>query len=155
MKILFVCLGNICRSPMAEGILLDRIEKLGLEGSWSVDSAGFETFHNGDPPDNRAIHVAVKKGIDLSGLRARLFHVDDFDAFDKIFVMDHKNYRDVIGRARNLADQNKVDYILNLTEPGKNLTVTDPWYGDIRDFEKVFLILEKAIHTLLTTNLKS
>jgi len=140
---------------MAEGILLDRIAKYGLQDSWSVDSAGFEPFHNGDPPDNRAIHVAAKMGIDIKSLRARLFHHDDFAAFDKIFVMDHKNYRDVIGRARSLDDQNKVDYIMNLLETGLNKTVTDPWYGDIRDFEKVYLILEKAIEVLLKPTMKA
>lgn len=149
MKILFVCLGNICRSPMAEGILLDRINKDGLQETWEADSAGFEPFHNGDAPDNRAIYTAGKKGVDLSSLRARLFHPDDFDRFDKIYVMDHKNYRDVIGRARNLDDQKKVDYILNIINPGKNQTVTDPWYGDIRDFEIVYNQLEKAIDLLV------
>lgn len=149
MKILFVCLGNICRSPMAEGILLDRIHKNDLSPAWEADSAGFEPFHTGDAPDNRAIYTAGKKGVDLSPLRARLFHPDDFDYFDKIFVMDHKNYRDVIGKARNLEDQKKVDYILNLLNPGKNQTVTDPWYGDIRDFENVYQLLEKAIDELI------
>lgn len=150
MKILFVCLGNICRSPMAEGIMLKKINDFNLEDKFEVDSAGFEPFHNGDPPDNRAIETAEKFGVDLKPLRARLFRSDDFDHFDMIYVMDHKNYRDVVGCARNKKDQLKIDYLMNVLEPGKNLTVPDPWNGDNRDFEKVFNILDKAVNKLLS-----
>ena len=149
MKILFVCLGNICRSPLAEGILRKKLEIAGLDKAVEVDSAGFEPFHTGDPPDHRSVAVAKKYGIDISKLRARLFNPDDYDTFDQIYVMDHNNYRDVIFRARNKADQEKVDFIMNLVEPGMNLKVPDPWYGNAHDFEVTYSMLNKAIDALM------
>jgi protein-tyrosine phosphatase len=154
MKILFVCLGNICRSPLAEGILRKKLEQEGLDGTIEVDSAGFEPFHTGDNPDPRSIAVAKKNGIDISKLTARLFRPEDFDTFDKIYVMDHNNYRDVILRARVKADQDKVDFVMNLAEPGLNKKVPDPWYGKQHDFEVTYTMLNKALDVLLR-NIKS
>ena len=99
VKILMVCLGNICRSPMAEGIMQAKIKKYKLDAE--VDSAGFEPFHAGDAPDFRAIRVMKQHGIDISGQRSRVFRASDFDAFDRIFVMDSENYRDVKSAARH------------------------------------------------------
>jgi protein-tyrosine phosphatase len=147
MNILMVCLGNICRSPLAEGILQHKITRYGLDAS--VESAGFEPFHSGDTADERAIEVAAKHGLDISGHRARLFHVNDFDHFDQIFVMDQNNYRDVMGRARNDSDKRKVDYILNELRPEANVPVPDPYYGRINDFEKVYEMLDQAIEKLV------
>jgi protein-tyrosine phosphatase len=146
MNILMVCLGNICRSPLAEGILQYKITQSGIDAH--VESAGFEAFHAGDPPDERAIEVAIKNGIDISGHRARLFRVDDFDKFDHIYVMDQNNYRDVMRKVRNENDRLKVDFILNELSPGSNITVPDPYYGRMREFENVFDMLDQAIEKL-------
>jgi protein-tyrosine phosphatase len=146
MKILFVCLGNICRSPLAKGIMADKIKRLHL--NVEVDSAGFERFHNGDPADNRSLEVAAAHGIDLSDHVARMFSVRDFDNFDLIYVMDRINYNDVMGMARDSVDEQKVDYIMNLIDPGENRQVPDPWYGGKDGFEKVFRMLDEACNQL-------
>lgn len=146
-KILMVCLGNICRSPIAEGILRHKllVHKLDAE----VDSCGFEAFHNGDRPDRRGIETAKQHGIDISGLRARLFNPEDFDRFDHIYVMDVNNYRDVASVARTKDDLKKVDFIMNLSEPGSNLAVPDPYYGGRADFSKTYEMLDKATDRLI------
>jgi len=147
MKILFVCLGNICRSPLAEGIMAYKIKKYGL--NVEVDSAGFETFHRGDPADPRSLAVAAEHGIDLSGHVARMFSVRDFDHFDLIYVMDRRNYNDVMGMARDSQDESKVDFMLNLIAPGENRQVPDPWYGGREGFGKVYQMLDQACDQLL------
>jgi protein-tyrosine phosphatase len=147
MKILFVCLGNICRSPLAKGIMADKIKRLDLNAE--VDSAGFETFHRGDPADPRSIAVAAAHGIDLSGHIARMFSVRDFDHFDLIYVMDRANYNDVMAVARDSGDEEKVGLILNLISPGENRQVPDPWYGGKEDFGKVFRMLDQACDQLV------
>lgn len=146
MKILFVCLGNICRSPLAEGIFRDMASKKGL--TVEVDSAGFESFHEGDGADPRSAGTAARHGIDIRDHVARLFTVEDFDRFDLIFVMDSVNYSDVMGKSRSAADRKKVDYILNLVTPGANQPVPDPYYGGKDGFEKVFVMLEEACAVL-------
>lgn len=143
MNILMVCLGNICRSPLAEGIMQQKINLYGLDAH--VDSAGFEPFHIGDSPDERAIKIALHNDIDISGYRARIFQPADFDRFDRIYVMDDKNYSDVMQKARKESDRLKVDYILNELHPGSNDVVPDPYYGRFSDFEEVFELLNKAI----------
>ncbi len=142
MKILMVCLGNICRSPMAEGILKSKLEKQKIQAI--IDSAGFEASQIGDSPDDRAIFTMKKHGLDISKHKMRLFTKEDFDNFDKIYVMDRNNYRDVLALARNKQDISKVDYILNTIEPGKNEELPDPWYGGINGFEYVFQKLDLA-----------
>src|SRR5512138_3721178 len=107
MKVLFVCTGNICRSPLAEGILREKFNNYGIKGV--VDSAGFETFHIGDMPDERARRVAREHGIDISAHSARLFSVKDFDRFDKICVMDKWHYQNVMRLARSETDEAKVE----------------------------------------------
>jgi protein-tyrosine phosphatase len=146
MKILFVCLGNICRSPLARGIMADKINKLGLDAD--ADSAGFESFHRGEPADPRSVAVAAAHGIDLSDHVARMFTVKDFDLFDRIYVMDRNNYEDVIRLARDPEDELKVDLILNLVHPGENSQVPDPWYGGKDSFEKTFKLLDEACDKL-------
>jgi protein-tyrosine phosphatase len=136
MNILFVCTGNICRSPLAEGILRSRYDQSGLKGE--IDSCGFESFHVGDPPDQRAQTVARQRGIDISAHRARLFTPSDFDRFDRIFVMDASHYQNVMRRARNESDRQKTDFLMNVIAPGKNQPVPDPWYHDITAFEEVY-----------------
>jgi protein-tyrosine phosphatase len=142
MKILMVCLGNICRSPMAEGLMQKKINKHGLNAF--VDSAGFESFHLDETPDPRAIGVMRDHGIDISMHRMRLFQVLDFDRFDHIFVMDRNNFEDVSSVARNESDMDKVDFILNIVDPGSNKQVPDPYYGGTSGFENVYQLLDKA-----------
>ena len=139
-KILMVCLGNICRSPLAEGILKSKVNKETV----FVDSAGTGAWHSGELPDKRSIAVAKKYGIDLTDQRARLFLVEDFDKFDHIYVMDQSNYKNVCRLAPNDAALNKVQLILNEIETDKNLEVPDPYYGGDQGFENVFKMLDKA-----------
>jgi len=123
MKILMVCLGNICRSPLAEGIMRHLAAAKGLD--WEIDSAGTGNWHIGHSPDHRSVKEARKNGVDISGLAARQFQVADFDAFDRIYVMDRNNYADVVRQARNAADKAKVHYLLP-----EQQEVPDPWFDD-------------------------
>jgi protein-tyrosine phosphatase len=141
-KILFVCTGNICRSPLAEGILREKLRKKKIAAE--VDSCGFESFHLGDPPDSRALEVARNHGIDLSSHRARLFTTHDFDRFDYIYAMDSAHYNNIMRLARNDSDRKKVDYMLNVLYPGENRGVQDPWYHNLKAFENVYLLLDEA-----------
>ncbi len=146
MNILMVCLGNICRSPMAEGLMRQKIEKYRLEAE--VDSAGFESFHLGDLPDNRAIGVMKDNGIDISGHHMRVFRESDFELFDRIYVMDRYNYQDVASLVRKDSDLARVDYILNAVEPGSNHLVPDPYYGGRQGFENVYKLLDAATEAI-------
>ncbi|SKA02128.1 protein-tyrosine phosphatase [Chitinophaga eiseniae] len=123
MKILMVCLGNICRSPLAEGIMRHLAKEKGLD--WQIDSAGTGNWHIGHSPDHRAIREARRQGVDISGLAARQFEAADFDRFDRIYVMDHNNHRDVLKKARNEADKAKVRHLL-----ADDQDVPDPWFDD-------------------------
>lgn len=143
-KILFVCLGNICRSPLGEGIMLHFIKEMGLHPHYQVDSAGTSGEHAHQPPDPRTIANAQKNGIDLSLLRARKFNPDDFDAFDQIYVMDANNYRNVLAIAQSETQKSKVDFLLNVLHPGQNKEVPDPYYGSEKDFEEVFQLVYQA-----------
>jgi protein-tyrosine phosphatase len=147
MNVLFVCLGNICRSPMAEGMLKKLFAENNVVGQ--VDSAGFESFHINEPPDERAISVAKSAGIDLSKKKARLFTAGDFDTFDKIYVMDTQNMRDVRDVSRNESDMAKVDYLLNVLGEGINQTVPDPYHSGIEDCEHVFELMQSACEKIV------
>jgi protein-tyrosine phosphatase len=146
MKILMVCLGNICRSPLAEGIMQHKAGLAGLD--WTVDSAGTGGWHAGELPDRRSIRTARTNGIDISGQRARQFRADDFDRFDRIFVMDTQNLRDVLRQARTEEHRAKVDLILNQVHPGQDRSVPDPYYDD-DGFEEVFNMLDAACEVFL------
>ncbi|MGJ8760527.1 MAG: low molecular weight protein-tyrosine-phosphatase [Polaribacter sp.] len=139
-KILMVCLGNICRSPLAEGILQSKVNS----NTVSVDSAGTAAYHIGKLPDERSIEVAQKHGIDITKQRARKFVVKDFDEFDIIFAMDDSNYQNILSLARNNTDEQKVRMILNETHPTKNLSVPDPYYGENEGFKNVYKMLDEA-----------
>lgn len=141
-----VCLGNICRSPLAEGILQHKIDRHGLP--WMVDSAGTGHWHVGDPPDSRSIATARRHGIDISRQRARQFHPADFERFDRIFVMDTQNLRDVSRLAPTDEHRAKVGLILDLLHPGEERPVPDPYYDD-DGFEPVFHLLDKACDRLI------
>lgn len=142
MNVLFVCTGNICRSPLAEGIL--RKKYFEKEINAIVDSCGFEPFHTGDSPDLRAQQVARANGIDISTHSSRLFRIEDFDIFDRIFVMDSYHYQSVMRVARNEKDRLKVDFIRNVVYPGQNKPVKDPYYDQFSAFETVFKQLDEA-----------
>ncbi|TLP81259.1 low molecular weight protein-tyrosine-phosphatase [Maribacter sp. ACAM166] len=139
MNILMVCLGNICRSPLAEGILKHKVDS----AHTYVDSAGTAGYHVGYPPDSRSIKVAQENGIDISQQRCRKFTVCDFDSFDLIYAMDKSNYSNIIGLARNKKDSEKVTLLLSEINV-KNKEVPDPYYDSEDGFEKVFQMIDKA-----------
>ena len=137
-----VCLGNICRSPLAEGILQYKANAAGL--NWLVDSAGTAGYHIGEQPHVLSQKVALENGIDISTQRCRQFNKKDMLYFDRIFVMDTDNYADVKKIAAELWDEGKVALLLNVLFPGENRSVPDPWYGTERDYHYVFDMLDKA-----------
>jgi len=139
-QILMVCLGNICRSPLAEGILKAKTNHLDVV----VDSAGTAAYHVGEQPDIRYIEIANKYGDELTSQRARQFSVNDFDEFDKIYAMDSTNYANIISLARDEKDRNKVDVILNESNPKSFQSVPDPYYGGENGFQDVYEMLEEA-----------
>ena len=141
-----ICLGNICRSPLAEGILRQKAIDYGLD--LEIDSAGFEYCNVGMALDSRALAVARKYGINIANIRSRLFKYSDFEYFDAIYVMDKYNYNDVISMAKTEQDKSKVDYILNESFPGENRFVKDPYYGGSDGFETVFNQLDDACEAL-------
>lgn len=134
-----VCLGNICRSPLAEGIMRSKLTK-----DFVVDSAGTGSWHAGELPDKRSISIAKNRGLDITNQRARQFKKSDFDIFDHIFVMDNSNYKDVLALAPNEEAKSKVKLILNELFPGENVDVPDPYYGGQDGFENVFDMLDQA-----------
>jgi len=147
MRLLMVCLGNICRSPLADGILRKKIRESGLE--IEVDSAGTSSYHIGDPPDSRMSETAKKFGVSIEDLTARQFVVSDFDQFDLIYAMDTSNYTNILSLARNDKDVSKVKLILNESHPGQDLNVPDPYYGGDQGFIDVFKLLDKATDVIM------
>lgn len=143
-----VCLGNICRSPMADGLLRGKIRDTGL--SVVVDSAGTAAYHVGEAPDHRMRKTAKELGFPIDDLRARQFVQSDFDKFDRIYAMDKSNYENIIRLARTNHDIQKVELILNASLPGKDLEVPDPYYGGEQGFIEVFNLLDKATDIILT-----
>ena len=135
-----VCLGNICRSPLAEGILKSKLPN----DRFTIDSAGTAAYHIGSKPDSRSIAVAYKYGIDITNLRGRQFEYKDFDAFDLIYAMDESNYNHIIAMAKNKDEASKVKLILNVIASGENLSVPDPYYGGDQGFENVYQMLNQA-----------
>lgn len=140
VKILMVCLGNICRSPLAEGILASKLSK----SIFTIDSAGTGSWHVGKKPDERSIITAKKNGIDISNQRCRQFNVIDFDLFDYIYVMDQSNYDDIIKLAKNDTHKQKVNLILEELFPGENVDVPDPYYGLQNGFDTVYEMLDET-----------
>ena len=138
-KVLMVCLGNICRSPLAEGILKSKVNH-----TVSIDSAGTGNYHVGEAPDPRSIQIAKKYGIDISQQRARQFIVTDFDRFDHIYVMDQSNFQNVVKLARNPEDIAKVKLILEEIQPNTKAEVPDPYFGGSNGFENVYRLLDEA-----------
>jgi protein-tyrosine phosphatase len=140
VKILMVCLGNICRSPLAEGVLASKLPK----NNFIVDSAGTGSWHIGHAPDKRSIAVASKNGVDLTNQKGRQFQIADFETFDYIYVMDKSNYNDVIALAKTQAHKNKVQLILNELLPDQNSEVPDPYFGEVDGFDQVYQMLDQV-----------
>ncbi len=139
-KVLMVCLGNICRSPLAEGLLRSKVD----EQSVSVDSAGTSNYHQGEYPDPRMIDTATAHHIGISHLQSRQFTVADFDAFDFIYAMDQSNYDNIIKLARNTTDKAKVELILNVLPDTPYQSVPDPYFGGGKGFKLVYQLLNEA-----------
>lgn len=147
MKVLMVCLGNICRSPLAEGILQQKAKEKGLD--ISVDSAGTASYHIGSKPDERSIEVANKHGIDISKQKARQFKADDFYAFDLILAMDKSNLKNIKDLAPAKDLEAKAQLILDYTQEVKESEVPDPYYGEDDGFLKVYKMLDLACNEIL------
>ncbi|MBB6369499.1 low molecular weight protein-tyrosine-phosphatase [Chryseobacterium shigense] len=143
MKILMVCLGNICRSPLAEGIMKAKVPE-----SYIVDSAGTISMHEGEHPDKRAIKTAANHGIDISKQKSRPITKADFDTFDKIYCMDIDVYEDVISKASNEEQRLKISLFLEAAGNHKNAEVPDPYWGDLKDFEEVFQLLDTGCNII-------
>lgn len=140
VKILMVCLGNICRSPLAHGILESKLPS----DQFYIDSAGTANYHVGDPPDRRSISIAKSRGIDISHQRGQQFKASFFDVYDYIYVMDQHNYEDVIRLARTEQDRLKVKLIMEEDASAKLKHVPDPYYGDESGFEYVYNVLDQV-----------
>ncbi len=138
-----VCLGNICRSPLAEGILRSK-----LSNNFIIDSAGTGGWHAGELPDKRSIEIAKKKGLDITNQRARKFTKNDFTEFDFIYAMDNSNLKDILQLAPNENAKKKVHLILNELYPNENKDVPDPYYGQNDGFEKVYTMLDEACNNI-------
>lgn len=149
MKILMVCLGNICRSPLAEGIMQDKIKKAGLD--WEVDSAGTLGQNEGCAPHRFSQKVAAEFGIDIAHQKCRYFITEDMENFDKVFVMDEENYDDVKRIAGAKWDKRKVDFLLNSLYPGQNRSVPDPWFEGEDGFHKVYKMIDEACDQILAS----
>ena len=147
MKILMVCLGNICRSPLAEGVLRDKINKAGLD--WEVDSAGTSHYQSGCAPHIFSQKIAKVKGIDICDQQCRQFVKTDMDTFDKIYVMDEENYIDVKRIAGDKWNKNKVDLLLNEAYPAQNKSVPDPYYGLETDYHHVYDMIDIACEKII------
>ena len=140
-----VCLGNICRSPLAEGILNEKCKHLPV----FVDSAGTSGYHVGNAPDLRAQHIAKLNQINIGNQKARKLSSKDIETFDLIYVMDDSNYGESLKIAKSSKDKLKINFILNVSNPGKNLNVPDPYFGGDKGFENVYDLI-----TILVKNLK-
>lgn len=147
-RILMVCLGNICRSPMADGLLRRKVKENNLDVL--VDSAGTANYHIGKKPDHRMCQTAQANQTNIDELRARQFTVDDFQKFDQIYAMDQENYRNIIKLAPNNADVSKVKLILNELFPDENKAVPDPFYGTQKDFQEVYDLLDHATDVVIS-----
>lgn len=147
MKILMVCLGNICRSPLAEGILQHKAWKAGLQ--WSVESAGTNSYHTGEPPHPLSQKVAKQNGINICDQRARRFVAEDFDRYDKIYAMSTDVIDDMKRIGKKDFDGSKVDLLLNELFPGQNVDVPDPWYGPEPGYHHVYKMIDEACDVII------
>ena len=147
MKVLMVCLGNICRSPIAEGVLQKKCKELGL--NWHVDSAGTNGYHDGERPHTTSQMVCKLNGVDISNQRSRRFVKQDFDEYDLIIPMAEDVMQEILSIAREKYDPLKVELLLNYSFPGTNLDVPDPWAKSIAAFHEVYSLIEHACEALI------
>jgi protein-tyrosine phosphatase len=147
MKILMVCLGNICRSPLAEGIMRSKLEQHNL--SYQVDSAGTGNWHQGEPPDHRSIKIAAENGIDISKQIARGLIASDFEKFDVIFAMDQSNLQTLTERAQNDEQRLKLKLLLKEADYNGSFEVPDPYYGNLNNFRELFKMLDESCAILV------
>ena len=142
-----VCLGNICRSPLAEGILQHKAAEAGLD--WIIDSAGTAGYHIGEQPHVLSQKVALSNGVDISRQHCRQFVKQDLERFDRIFVMDMNNYAEVKRISEDAWDSGKVSLLLDMLYPGENKEVPDPWYGTEKDYHFVFDLVSRACEKII------
>ena len=147
MKILMVCLGNICRSPLAEGIMEYKIQQAQLD--WIVDSAGTNGYHAGEAPHRLSQKVALLHGIDIRRQRARNITGKDFEEFDIIYAMAEDVIDEIKWRAGKQFNREKVKLLMNEVYPGENMDVPDPWYGPEADYHQVFDMIDKACDKII------
>ena len=152
MKILMVCLGNICRSPLAEGILQHKAQVAGL--NWQVESAGTNGYHNGEAPHPLSQKVAKQNGIDISHQQSRRITKDDFDQFDRLYAMAGDVLSDMMDIAGNKFDSNKSTLLLDAIYPGKNKDVPDPWYSGEDAYVRTYELIEKACDAIIVDYLQ-
>lgn len=142
-----VCLGNICRSPIAEGVLQDKAFKAGL--NWSIESAGTNSYHTGEAPHPLAQKVAKMNGIDISNQRKRKFLASDFDVYDRIYAMAEDVLHDMKRIAGKKFDETKASLLMNELYPGEHMDVPDPWYGPEPGYHEVFELINKACDAII------
>lgn len=142
-----VCLGNICRSPLAEGILQQKAAEAGL--NWSIESAGTNGYHTGEAPHPLSQKVASLNGIDISCQRARRFVAEDFENYDKIYALAGDVMDDIRRIAKNKYDAGKVDLLMNELYPGKNMDVPDPWYGPEPGYHDVYKMISAVCERII------
>ena len=142
-----VCLGNICRSPIAEGLMQHKINQHGL--NWQVESAGTESYHIGSAPHRHSQELCRSKGIDISMQRARQFHIKDFERFDKIYALADDVYDEIKRMSGRKADMGKVELLLNELNPGANESVPDPYYGGADGYIFVYDIIDQACDAII------
>ena len=148
MRVLFVCMGNICRSPTAEGVFREFVLRHAPELQLEIDSAGTHDYHVGEPPDPRALRAAARRGLDLSGLRARQVDDADFERFDLILAMDRTNYETLLDRSPS-EFHSRIRLLLEFADNAGREDVPDPYYGGAKGFEEVLDLLESAATGLL------
>ena len=148
MRVLFVCMGNICRSPTAEGVFREFVRRHAPELQLEIDSAGTHDYHVGEPPDPRALKAASTRGFDISGLRARQVEDADFERFDLILAMDRLNYETLRDRSPP-AFHSRIRLLLEFADDTGRQEVPDPYYGGAKGFEEVLDLLEDASAGLL------
>lgn len=148
MKILMVCLGNICRSPLAEAILQDKAFRAGL--AWSVESAGTNSYHTGAPPHLLSQKVALLHGLDISQQRAQKFSADDFEVFDKIYALASDVMDEIKRIAKNKFDPAKAELLMNEIYPGNNIDVPDPYYGPEEGYHAVYKMIDKVCDAIIS-----
>ena len=149
-RILFICMGNICRSPMAEGVFRRLLTEAGLTQAVQVDSAGTHSYHEGSEPDNRSQETARRRGLDLSAIRARRVRAKDFMDFDYLLVMDRQNHHDLLALCPQAQYREKIQLLMDYAPTLPDREVPDPYYGGPAGFELMMDLIEEAAEGLLT-----